>query len=58
MKDVFKRETMKGFDVWDIRHLKYFYNKHRSKDAHMVKRAARRKNKEKLRNYIDNEINV
>jgi hypothetical protein len=24
----------------------------------MVKRAARRKNKEKLRNYIDNEINV
>lgn len=48
MKDEFKRETMVDFTCWDI-NSKWVYNKHRSKDAKMCKRKARRKNKLKLR---------
>lgn len=53
MKDEFKRETAVDFSVWDI-NSKWFFNRNKSKDAKMCKRKARRKNKIKLRNEVDN----
>lgn len=51
--DDFKRETSVGFDSYDI-NAKYVYNRNRAKDAKMVKRMARRKNKENLKKLLDN----
>lgn len=42
--DKFKKETVIGFTVYDI-NAKCVHSKHRSKDAKMVKRMARRKTK-------------
>jgi CO dehydrogenase/acetyl-CoA synthase gamma subunit (corrinoid Fe-S protein) len=49
--DAFKRETMIGFTCWDI-NAKCVHNRNRAKDAHMVKRSARRKNREKLKKLL------
>lgn len=51
--DNFKRETLVGFTCYDI-NSKCVYNKNRAKDAKMIKRMARRKNKENLKKLLDN----
>lgn len=51
--DAFKRETMVGFTCFDI-NAKCVSNRNRAKDARMIKRMARRKNKEKLKKVLDN----
>ena len=53
MMDDFKRETVVGFTCFDI-NAKCVHNKHRAKDAHMIKRIARRKNREKLKKVLTN----
>lgn len=53
--DAFKRETVVGFTCYDI-NAKCVHNKHRNKDAKMIKRMARRKFKEKLKKILDNLI--
>lgn len=50
--DKFKRETAIGFTVYDI-NTKCVHNKHRSKDAKMVKRMARRKKQRKFKKLVD-----
>lgn len=52
--DKFKKETVIGFTGYDI-NAKCVHNKHRSKDAKLVKRMARRKNKENLKNLLTNK---
>lgn len=53
MKDAYKRETVVGFTCYDI-NAKCVHNKHRAKDARMIIRIARRKNKIKLKIMLDN----
>ena len=56
--DYFKRETAVGFTVWDINANKNIYkSRSRHKDAAMVKRAARRKYKKLLDNYLSKHYN-
>lgn len=56
--DYFKRETAVGFTVWDINANKNIYkSRSRHKDAAMVKRAARRKYKRLLDNYLSKHYN-
>ena len=53
MMDAYKRETVVGFTCWDL-NTKYVHSKSRRKDAKMVIRSARRKNKNKLKKVLDN----
>lgn len=53
MMDDFKRETVVGFTCFDI-NAKCAHSKHRAKDARMIKRIARRKNREKLKKLLTN----
>lgn len=53
MKDAYKRETVVGFTCYDI-NAKCVHNKHKAKDARMIIRIARRKNKIKLKIMLDN----
>lgn len=50
--DNFKKETVVGYTCYDI-NAKCVRNKNRSKDAKMVKRSARRKNRQLLRGDIN-----
>ena len=50
---IFKRETVIGFTSLDI-NAKCVQNKHRAKDATIIKKMARRKNKQKLKKMLDN----
>lgn len=51
MMDAYKRETVVGFTYWNI-NLRYGRTKSKHKDAKMVIRSARRKNKNKLKKYL------
>lgn len=53
MRDEFKRETVIGFTSLDI-NAKCVRNKHRAKDATIIKKMSRRKNKQKLKKMLDN----
>ena len=50
--DDFKRETMVGYTSYDI-NSKCVRNKSRAKDAKMVKKTARRKAKQKIKEMLD-----
>lgn len=51
--DAFKRETVVGFTCYDI-NSKWVRNKHRAKDARMIKRIARRNFRKKLKKVLTN----
>lgn len=50
--DAFKRETAVGYSEFDI-NTKWVKSKSRHKDSKMVKRAARRKRKQKMLKELD-----
>ena len=49
--DDFKKETVKGYTKYDI-NASCVNSKNRAKDAHMIKRTARRKNKSLLKAIV------
>ena len=51
--DAYKRETVVGFTCWDL-NTRWVHPKSKHKDAKMVIRSARRKNKKKLKKMLDN----
>ena len=51
--DAFKKETVVGFTCYDI-NSKCVKNKHRAKDAKMIKRIARRNFKKYLKKVLTN----
>ena len=53
MNDAYKRETVIGFTCWDL-NTKWVHPKSKHKDAKREIRKARRKNKEKMKNLLDN----
>ena len=53
--DDFKRETMVGYTSYDI-NSKCVRNRNRAKDAKMVKKTARRKAKQKIKEMLDTFI--
>lgn len=52
MKDVFKRETTKDYTSWDLNCPHIVKNRSRGKMCHMMKRAARRTMKQKLKKSL------
>ena len=54
--DDFKKETVVGYTELDL-NTKCVQNKNRHKDTQIVKRSARRKRKQNLRNVLDKNLN-